>query len=78
MAQQDFFDFARIDVGAAGNHHVFRTILECQKPIIVERSHITGVQPAATQGFCRSNRVAPIAGHDGIATHQNFANFAGG
>ena len=36
MAQQDFFEFAWVDIAAAINDHVFRTVLKRDKAVLVE------------------------------------------
>ena len=48
-----------------------------RKPLRVERAEIAGVQPAAAQRRRRRLRQVPVAGHDGVAAHHDFADLAG-
>ena len=76
MQQQHFLDFARVDVGAAADDHVLAAVLEREESVLVQRAHVTGEEPAVPQGCGAGLGIAPIAGHDRVAAHQNFTDFA--
>jgi hypothetical protein len=49
VAQQDFLDLARINVGTAADDDVLGAVLQRQKAVGIEAADIAGVQPAITQ-----------------------------
>lgn len=71
MHQQHLFDLARIDVRTARDDQILRSILQGQKTIVIEHSHVAGVQPAIPQRVAGGLRIAPVAGH-----HRLTANHA--
>src|SRR5215471_12328648 len=67
VLKKDFLDLARINIGAARNNNVLRSVFEGEITFAVEHPHIAGVQPSAFERRGRSLRVAPIAGRNDIA-----------
>src|SRR5262245_28150937 len=77
MLQKHLLDFARVDVAAAADDHVLGAVAQGQKPVLLEAAAITGMQPAAAQGFGTGGRVLPIALHHAVAAGDDLADFAG-
>src|SRR3984893_17997830 len=63
VREQDFLDFARIDIGAAGNDHVLGAILQREVALGIEDADIAGVQPTAFERRLTRLRISPIARH---------------
>src|SRR5262249_41056325 len=76
VREQNLLDLARIDIGAAGDHHVLGAVFEREIAVRIERADVAGVQPAAAQGARARLCVAPVAGHDAGATAEDFAGLA--
>ena len=75
MAQQDFFDLARINIAATADDQIFGAVHQCDKAVGIEASHIPRIQPAVTQGGFRGLRLVPVAGHHHVAPHRDFPHF---
>src|SRR5438105_4364607 len=77
MVQEYLFDFARVDVFAAANDHLFFAAANVDVAVGVHDGEVARVKPSGrVDGFSGGVRVVPVAGHDGIAPGAQFALLA--
>src|SRR5581483_6061930 len=77
VAQENAFDFGRIDIFAARLDHVFGPIDEIERSVFVAPEHVPHVKPAAAE-VARIGLVGlPIAGEQGRSPDGQFSGFAG-
>ena len=70
-------DFLGGDVFAAASNDVFLAVDEIEEAVVVEASHVAGVEPAVLEGFAGLVFEAPVAGGDGGIEQEDFAGLAG-
>ena len=76
MAEQRILDFGRIDVLAARHDHVLDTVMDVEKPVLVEIARIARMKEAAAQGFLGRFLAVPVALHYEVCADHDFANLA--
>ncbi len=74
MREDGFFEFERGNIFAAADDDVFLAIDDQHVAVFVERGHVSGVEPAAAQGFGGSFGLAPVAFHDAVTARDDFAD----
>ena len=78
MRQQRFLDFARIDIGAAGDDDVLGAVRQRQEAVFIEPADIAGAQPAVLQRLGIGLGIVPIAEHHGRSLGLDLAGLARG
>ena len=74
---RDAFDALGCYVVAAGiDDQVALAIGDLDEAVSVHHADVAGMQPAVDDGAVRGFLVLPVALHDGIAAHQDFAVIA--
>jgi hypothetical protein len=73
----DFFDFARIDVDAVDEEHVFLAVGDVVVAVGVAMADVAGEQPIAAHGFGGFGGLIPVTHHHVAAAHADFAGFIG-
>src|SRR4029077_4045504 len=71
-------DLDAVDVLAAGDDHVLRSVDEVEESAVVQVSEVAGVVPAAGQRRRRRLGLVPVAGHHVVATDRNLTDGPGG
>ena len=66
------------DVLAAAADDVLLAVDEIEKAVVVEASHVAGVEPAVLEGLAGLVFEAPVAGGDGGVAEDDLAGFASG
>src|SRR6266849_2583143 len=74
MCEDGFLQFEGGDVLSAADDDVCLAVDNEQVAFLVERSHVSGVEPASSQGFGGSVGLAPVTLHDAIAPRDDFAH----
>src|SRR5258705_8305120 len=77
MLRDDVLHFHGIDVLAAGNDHVLHAIDQIDITFVVHVAAVAGVHPAVDDGVGGFFRLFPVAHHDVLAAHRDFADHAG-
>ena len=76
MLREYRLDFARIDVKARHQNHVFFAIDDFQRAIGAHHRDVAGFQPAVLQGAAGFVRVLPVALHHLRPAHPHFPRLA--
>ena len=66
------------DVLAATPDHVLLAVDEIEEAVLVQASHVAGVEPAFPEGLLGLNVIAPVAGGNGWVVQHDFACHAHG
>src|SRR5580693_4037162 len=74
MRENGFFEFEGGNVFAAADDDVFLAVDDERVAVFVERGHVSRVKPPAAQGFGGSFGLAPVAFHDAVTAHDDFAD----
>src|SRR6266849_7777196 len=74
MSKDGFLEFKGGDILAAADDDIFLAINNEQVTFLVERGHVSGVEPASSQGLGGSVGLAPVTLHDTIAPRDDFAH----
>jgi len=77
VGEQHFFDFARIDIGPAGDDDVLGAIFQRQEAVGIEDTDIAGMQPAVLKGVAGRGFVFPVALHDHRPAYADLAARSG-
>src|SRR6266516_1866509 len=72
MRHQHFFDFARIDVEAAANNHVFQAVGDREVALFVPPTAIARVEPAISHRFGGRFGAFVIALHHVVPPNNDF------
>src|SRR5712691_3371371 len=78
MVVKHFFDFAGIDVEAAGQDHVFGTINYVEVALLVHFTDVAGAHPAVDEDVGGLTRLIPVALHDIGAFYRDLSHAADG
>ena len=77
MRHNYFFEFARIDVVAAAQDHIFFAVNDRKIAVVVENADVAGVKPAVFKCFGGCFGAFVITFHHVRAANDDFAAFAG-
>jgi len=76
VLREHLLDLTRIDVEARHDHDVFGALHEREPAVVVGDAHVAGVQPPAGEHALGRVRIAPVAGEDVGAAHEDLAGVA--
>jgi len=74
MIGDDVFQLGRIDVEAAGDHHVVGAIGRAEVAVRVESPDVAGLHPAVDDSFCRRLGIVPEALHLAVGPGDDRAD----
>ena len=78
MRPENIFNFARINVKTARNDHVFGTINDIDKPVLIAAGEITRVKPAMAKRLRSLFRFVTVSKHHQGPTDTDFTHFTDG
>src|SRR3984885_12568421 len=74
MTGADGFHVGRGNVLAAGDNHVFRTVLDAHVSVRLDHGEITRMQPTAGGSTVGGGRVLQVTVHDDVAAEHDLAD----
>ena len=74
MRENRFFQFEGRNIFATAYDYVFLAVNDQRVAIFVERGHVSGVKPTASESFGGSFGLAPVAFHDAVTADDDFAD----
>ncbi len=77
VGDQRSFDLARIDVLATGDDHVFLSVDNENKSLVIHVAQIARLKPAVAHDLQRQQRVVPVSLHQGRARQHDLADLTG-
>ena len=73
MPQQKALDFDRGNVLTSADDDILEAITDFEIPVRMHHRAVARIKPAVANGFRRPGGIAIIAGHDGVAAHDDLA-----
>ena len=75
MSENNVLNFGWVHIFSARDNHVFESVLNPDESFIIGKGNVAGIQPTIFDRVSGGVWSIPIARHDVVSAHENFASF---